>query len=180
VRFVDFLRTAVLLFGASASALAVVAVVGAGADDDLALIYVGFGWWAVAAAVGAWLGRRAEASAGTARMMAGARATTALPELEPGTVLFNRLWTLAAFTVVSGALAFVFPQVPATAVGFPLMAALAWRKQAAAVTAVEERDGVRFYIERTSPFKPTQLVRTPGFRKVGERIDEPVEREPAR
>ena len=180
MRFVDFLRTAVLLVGGSASALAAAAVVGASADDDLALIYVGVGWWAVAAAVGAWLGRRAEVSAGTGRMMASARSTTALPELEPGTILANRLWTLAVFTVTSGALAFLFPQVPATAVGFPLLAALAWRKQAAAVTAVEERDGVRFYVERTSAFKPTRLVRTPGFRKVGERIDDASEREPAR
>jgi hypothetical protein len=32
------------------------------------------------------------------------------------------------------------------------------------VTAIEERDGARFYIERTSPLKPIKLVRTPGFR----------------
>ena len=31
--------------------------------------------------------------------------------------------------------------------------------------AVEERDGVRFYVEPDSPFKPTKLIRTPGFRK---------------
>ena len=31
--------------------------------------------------------------------------------------------------------------------------------------AIEERDGVRFYVELNSPFKPTQLLRTPGFRK---------------
>ena len=33
-----------------------------------------------------------------------------------------------------------------------------------AVTAIEERDGARFYIERTSPLQPMKLVRTPGFR----------------
>jgi hypothetical protein len=32
------------------------------------------------------------------------------------------------------------------------------------VTAIEERDGARFYIERTSPLSPIKLVRTPGFR----------------
>jgi len=32
------------------------------------------------------------------------------------------------------------------------------------VTAIEERDGARFYVERTSPLRPIQLVRTPGFR----------------
>jgi hypothetical protein len=41
---------------------------------------------------------------------------------------------------------------------------LAWRRQASAVAAIEERDGARFYVMRTSPFKPIQLVRTPGFR----------------
>jgi hypothetical protein len=45
------------------------------------------------------------------------------------------------------------------------MAALAVRKQAPAVQAVEDRDGVRFYIDRTSPVRPTQLLRTPGFKK---------------
>ena len=34
---------------------------------------------------------------------------------------------------------------------------------ASAVAAIEERDGVRFYIDRTSPVHPIQLVRTPGF-----------------
>ena len=36
----------------------------------------------------------------------------------------------------------------------------------AAVEAIEGRDGVRFYVEHTSPFKPTRLIRTPGFRRV--------------
>ena len=43
--------------------------------------------------------------------------------------------------------------------------------------AIEERDGVQFWVERTSPFKPTQLIRTPGFRKV--EPTEPAEPETA-
>ena len=31
------------------------------------------------------------------------------------------------------------------------------------MAAIEERDGVRFYVDRTSPLKPIQLIRTPGF-----------------
>ena len=50
-----------------------------------------------------------------------------------------------------------------------MIRALAWRRQDAAVTAIEERDGVAFYVERTSPFQPIQLVRTPGFRRIGRR-----------
>ena len=70
------------------------------------------------------------------------------------------------FTIASGAVAFLIPQVPVAAAGYALIAALAWRKQSGAVEAVEGRDGVQFYVDRTSPFKPTELIRTPGFRKV--------------
>ena len=43
---------------------------------------------------------------------------------------------------------------PAIAAGFAVIWALAWRRQSSAVTAIEERDGARFYIERTSPLRP--------------------------
>lgn len=165
MRFVDFLKTAVLLFAGAANVLALLTIISTDATDDRVLLYAAFGWWLVAALAGAWIGRREEAFAPIARMMATARATPALPELEPGAVLINRLWALAGFTLVGGALGFVLPHVPAIAVGFPLMAALGIRKQAPAVQAVEDRDGVRFYIERTSAMKPTELVRTPGFKK---------------
>ena len=41
----------------------------------------------------------------------------------------------------------------------------AWRYQDRAVLAIEERDGVSYYVERTSPVRPIQLVRMPGFRR---------------
>jgi hypothetical protein len=87
-----------------------------------------------------------------------------LPEVNPGRTLINRLWPLLFSTIGAGALAFVWPQVPAVAAGFAVIWALAWRRQSSAVTAIEERDGARFYVERTSPLKPIRLVRTPGFR----------------
>jgi hypothetical protein len=166
MRFPDFLRTCVLLFAGAATALAAVAIAGAGAKDDRTLVYVALGWWGIAAAGGLWLGRRPEVTQGIGRALAGARTQAALPELEPGAILFNRLWALALFTVGSGAVAFLIPQVPAIAAGYVIAAALAWRKQSAAVEAIEGRDGVRFYVEHTSPFKPTRLIRTPGFRRV--------------
>ena len=165
MRFPDFLRAATLLFAGSGSALAVVAVVGAAGRRDSDLAIFAAGWWIVAAVIGAWLGRRLQASNGISRLMATARHSPALPELEPGTILFNRLWGLAAYTVLAGAVGFLLPQVPAVAAGYALLVALLWRKQAAAVSAVEGRDGVRFYVERTSPFRPTRLLRTPGFRR---------------
>ncbi|MEA2405710.1 MAG: hypothetical protein QOE08_2357, partial [Thermoleophilaceae bacterium] len=159
------IRTAVLLFGAAATALAIVAIAGAQADDNTALLYVAVGWWCVAAIGGLWLGRRAAVTESIGRLLADARTTPLLPELEPGTILFNRLWSFGLATVGAGGLAFLIPQVPAIAAGFALAAALAWRKQSSAVLAIEERDGVRFYIDRSSPFAPTKLLRTPGFRK---------------
>jgi hypothetical protein len=87
-----------------------------------------------------------------------------LPELNPGRTLLNRLWPLLLSTLGAGALAFLWPQVPAVATGFAIIWALAWRRQASAVAAIEERDGVRFYVELTPFFKPIRLVRTPGFR----------------
>ena len=81
-------------------------------------------------------------------------------------MLLNRLWPLFAITVAASALAVVAPQIPAIAAGFAVIWALSWRRQDAAVTAIEERDGVQFYVERTSPFRAIQLVRVPGFRRI--------------
>jgi hypothetical protein len=165
VRFADFLRTAVLLFSGGATACAIVAIAGAQSDGDTPLLIIAVSWWAVATVVGGWLGRGAGAIEGIARLLADARSTQMLPEVEPGRIVFNRLWLLVLTTIASGAVAFVMPQVPAIAAGFFLLAALWWRRQPSAVTAIEERDGVRFYVERTSPFAPTKLIRTPGFRR---------------
>ena len=163
MRFGDFLRTSVLLFGAAATACAIVAIAGARAKDDNSVLYIALGWWAVSAVLGLWFGRRREATEGIARLLSDARTTPLLPELEPGTVLFNRLWAFGLMTVIAGGVAFLFPQVPAIWTGFTLLVGLAWRKQPSAVLAIEERDGVRFYVDRTSPLSPIQLIRTPGF-----------------
>jgi len=165
VRFGDLIRTAVLLFAGGATACGVVAVAGAQSKDDTNLVYLAIAWWAIATLVGGWLGRGAHAIQGIERLLADARSTQMLPELQPGRVIFNRLWLLALTTIVAGGLAILMPQVPAIGAGFFLLAALWWRRQPAAITAIEERDGVRFYVERTSPFAPTKLIRTPGFRR---------------
>ena len=165
MRFPEFLRAATLLFAGSASALGFVTVVWAGRRGDLAVAIFAAAWWTLAAGIGVWLGRRPQASEGIARLMASARRSSALPELEPGTILFNRLWGLAVYTVVAAGVGFLLPQIPAVAAGYALLVALMWRRQSGAVAAVEGRDGVRFYVDRTSPFKPTKLLRTPGFRR---------------
>jgi hypothetical protein len=166
VRYVDFLRTTVLLSGGAATTLGAVAVLAANAERDTTLVSVAVAWWAIAAIVGGWMGRGTRPSAGITRLLASARTTPGLPEVDPGRMVLNRLWPLVLSTLVAGALALVLPQVPAVASGYLLILALAWRTQARAVTAIEDRDGVRFYMERTSPLKPTRLLRTPGLRKL--------------
>jgi hypothetical protein len=163
VRFTDFLKATVLISAGAATALAAVTAVGINANADTTLAFVSLGWWVVAGAIGAWLGRRAESTPPIARLLAGARLSRALPELRPGRILLNRLWPLLVMSVAAGAVAFLFPQVPMIATGFAIIAALAWRRQEAAVAAIEDRDGVRFYVEPTSPVQPIQLVRTPGM-----------------
>jgi hypothetical protein len=164
VRFVDFLKATVLLSAASASALAVVTVAGAASRGDSHVVPVSAAWWVVAGLTGLMLGRRAETNPPIARLLANARMQPGLPELRPGRILLNRLWPLLLYTVAAGALAFRYPQIPGIAAGFAIIWALSWRRQESAVTAIEERDGARFYVERTSPFKPIRLVRTPWFR----------------
>jgi len=164
VRFSDFLKTTVLISAAAATALAAVTLAGAIGTDDELVVPVAAAWWLIAGLVGIWLGRRAETSPPIANLLASARMQASLPEVTPGRTVLNRLWPLLLSTIGAGALAFELPQVPAVATGFAVIWALAWRRQASAVTAIEERDGARFYVLRTSPLKPIQLVRTPGFR----------------
>jgi hypothetical protein len=164
VRFVDFLRATVLISAAAASALAAVTLAGAASTGDDLIVLVAAGWWLAAGAIGLWLGRRAATSPPIASLLASARTRASLPEVDPARTVLNRLWPLLLSTLGAGALGVIAPQVPAIATGFAVIWALAWRRQSAAVTAIEERDGARFYIERTSPLQPIRLVRTPGFR----------------
>jgi hypothetical protein len=166
VRFTEFLRTAVLSFGAGASALALATLAGANAAADTELIALALGWWVLAAVIGLYLGRQDATSPGIARLLSGAKSLPSLPEPEPMKIVVGRLWMLIVFIVVCAGLSFVLPQVPAIATGYALIPALAWRKQEHAVSAIEERDGACFYVEKTSPFRPTQLVRTPSFRRL--------------
>jgi hypothetical protein len=163
VRFVDFLKATVLLSAGAATLLAVLTIITITRDLEPAAVYVSAAWWVAAALIGIWLGRRAEANPPITRLLAGAKAQKTLPEQRPGLTVINRLWPLLLSTFVAGVLGVILPQVAGVAAGFPIIWALAWRRQASAVAAIEERDGFRFYVEKTSPLEPMQLVRTPGF-----------------
>lgn len=164
MRFADFLKSTVLLSAGAATALATVAALSAASHSETRLVLLSAAWWVLAAAIGSVLGRRAEVNPPIARLLAAARASTALPEQRPGAIMLNRLWPLLLFTVLAAALTFLAPQIPGIGAGFAIIWALAWRRQHSAVTAIEERDGVRFYVMRTSPLRPIALQRTPGFK----------------
>ena len=163
MRFVDFLKATVLLSAGAATLLAAITLIALTQDVEPGAVYLSAGWWVTAAVIGVWLGRRGEASPPITRLLAGARAERSLPEQRPGMTVVNRLWPLLLSTFTAGILGFIAPQIAAVAAGFAIIWALAWRRQHAAVAAIEERDGVRFYVEKTSPLQPMQLVRTPGF-----------------
>ncbi len=163
MRFVDFLKATVMLSAAAATLLAALTLLGASSDGDSATTLIAIGWWLVAALAGAWVGRRNQASPPIARLLADAKFQMALPELQPGRTLLNRLWPLLISTLGAAGLGFFLPQVSAVAAGFAIIWALAWRRQEAAVTAIEERDGFRFYVASTPLFAPIRLIRTPGL-----------------
>lgn len=164
MHFTDFLKATVMTSAAAATLLAAITVLSADSHADPLLVPFAAGWWVLAAVLGAVLGRRAQTSPPIARLLASARSTKALPDVRPSRVLLNRLWPLLLCTVLAGGLALLLPQIAAIATGFAIIWALSWRRQDGAVTAIEERDGVRYYVEQTSPLRPIKLVRVPGFK----------------
>jgi hypothetical protein len=164
VRFVDFLRTTVLLSAGAGTALGAVTALSLSAHAESQLFFVALGWWLVAVVIGLRSSRHADTSAPISRLLASARPSTTLPEIHASAVLLNRLWPLLLFTLTAGGVAFLAPQVPAIATGFAIIWALSWRRQDAAVLAIEERDGICFFVRRDSPLRPMALERTPGFK----------------
>jgi hypothetical protein len=164
VRFTDFLKTTVLLTAGEATALAAVTILAATGKDDTVTIIFSLAWWTIAAVVGAWLGRRAGPSTRIGNLLTDAKTSEALPEIRPQAVLVNRLWPLGVVALIAAGISWLYPQFPSVAAGYAILVALAWRRQESAVTAIEGRDGARFYVLPTSPFRGIELVRTPGYR----------------
>ncbi len=164
MRFGDFLRTTVLASAAGASALIVATIASAGSHDDPGVVWVALGWWVAATLIGMWLGRGSAVSDSIRSLLASARTQSGLPELQAGRTFLNRLWPLMLCTIAAAALSPFVAQVPAVVGGFMIIWAFAWRHQASAVTAIEDRDGARFYVDRTRAWQGIRLLRTPGFR----------------
>ncbi len=165
MRFTDFLKATVMLSMGAASVLALCTVLGAAREDDHQVVFISAGWWVVGALIGGWIGRRSEVSAQIGRLLAQARAATTMPEHRPTAVILNRLWPLLLAAAAAAVISFWVVQAAGVAAGFAIIWSLAWRHQESAVTAIEERDGATFFVERTSPVAPMSLQRTPGLRR---------------
>lgn len=165
MQFKDLLRGTVLLIAVEATGLAAISAVAIHGTGDDVLAAFALAWWLVAFIAGIWLGRPSRTAAALTGPLSAARTKTSLPSESPVRIALNRLWPIALFAILSGAAAPWLPQVPAIATGFALAVAAAWRSREAAVTAVEERDGVCFYVENGSAFERVKLIRTPGLKR---------------
>lgn len=163
--YVDLLRMTTLLSGGAATALGALTAFSADRADDTTTLIVAAVWWSVAVIAGIYLGRPDAAREAMREVLADAKSTPTLPTDNPGRVALGRLWPLVLFAFVAGGLGLIFPGVAATGAGFALAAALAWRSRERAVTGIEERDGVCFYVENGNALQPVTLVRTPGLKR---------------
>ena len=162
--YTDLLRVTVLLTGAEATALAAITAIAANRDSDTTTLIVAAAWWLLALAIGFYLGRPCRAADCLRDTLARAKTATSLPVETPARISFGRLWPIAVTAISAGALGVFFPGVAAIGAGYALLVSLAWHSREAAVLAIEQRDGVKFYVVPNSALRPIQLVRTPGLR----------------
>jgi hypothetical protein len=161
--FSELLRLTVFLVAGVATALGTLSVLLEQDDPSTSAAVVAGAWWLVAAVAGLVLGSSARAAEAIAPALRSARTATSLPSESEGRIAFMRLWPIGAFAVVCGIAGVVWPQVAAIGAGYALLIALLWRGREGAVRAIEDRDGVRFYVEPSSALEPIRLVRTPGL-----------------
>jgi hypothetical protein len=165
MKFTDLLRSTVFLIAGLATTLALVTVFATDAGDDPTTGLVVAIWWPLAAFAGAYLGRPERARDGVAELLTRARSARQLPAESPARIALAHLWPLALIATSAGVSAVFFPPVPAIATGYAIFVALAWRNREAAVTGIEDRDAVCFYVDYSKPLEPLKLIRTPGLRR---------------
>jgi hypothetical protein len=162
--YTDLLRATVFLTGAEATVLGAISAIAVGGEPSGTTIIVALAWWAIALILGFWLGRPERAREDMRDPLARAKMATSLPSESPARIAFQRLWPIAATAILAGGLGLFFPGVAIIGTGYALIVSLSWHTREAAVQAIEERDGVRFFVVPGSAFKPIHLVRTPGLR----------------
>jgi len=168
MRYCEYLRSTVLMTAITATVLAAVAVGSAQREGRPALIVFNLTWWVIAAAIGLRLGRSDAVMASIKDVLSRSRPEPAFPKVEPASILLNRHWPIVVIALLSIAATFLLPSAAAAAAGYGLMWSLAWRRQASAVEAIERRDGVRFWVVKTSPFAKIKLVRVLGYGDIGQ------------
>ena len=162
--YTDLLRVTVFVTGAKATALGAITALAANRDADTRTLLVAAVWWLVSLAIGFYRGRPGRAADDMREALARARTATSLPPESPARIALGRLWPVAVTAIAAGVLGVFFPGVAAIAAGYALIVSLAWHTREAAVLAIEQRDGVKFYVVPTSAWQPVELMRTPGLR----------------
>src|SRR5215207_6295541 len=162
--YTELLRVTVFVTGAEATALGAITAIGANREGDSTVVLVAAAWWLVSLAIGIYLGRPSRAADDVRDALSRARTATSLPQETPARIAVGRLWPIGATAVLAGGLGLFFPGVAVIGAGYALIVSLAWHTREAAVLAIEQRDGVKFYVLPTSALRPVELVRTPGLR----------------
>lgn len=164
--YTDLLRLTVFVTGAEATALGAITAIGANREGDTTVVLIAAGWWLISLLIGLYLGRPSRAAEDIRDPLARARTATSLPSETPARIAIGRLWPIGLTAIVAGGLGLFFPGVAVIGAGYALLVSLAWHTREAAVLAIEQRDGVKFYVVPTSALSPIELVRTPGLRSV--------------
>ena len=162
--YTDLLRITVFITGAEATALGAISAISVGGEPSATTVIIAAAWWLISLILGFWLGRPERAREDMREPLAKARMATSLPVESANRIAVQRLWPIALTAVIAGGLGLFFPGVAIIGTGYALIVSLSWHTREAAVIAIEERDGVRFYVVPNSALKPIQLVRTPGLR----------------
>ncbi len=162
--YTDLLRVTVFLTAAEATALGAITAVGVNRNDDTTALLVAVVWWLASLGIGIYLGRPARAAEDMRDPLARARTATSLPSENPARIALGRLWPIGLTALIAGGLGLFFPGVAVIGAGYALIVSLAWHTREAAVLAIEQRDGVKFYVVPNSAVRPIELVRTPGLR----------------
>jgi hypothetical protein len=164
VPFTDLLRISVFITGAEATVLGAISAIAVGGEPSSTTVIIALAWWAIAIIIGFWMGRPERARDDMRDPLAKAKTATSMPVEAPTRVAVQRLWPVAVTAILAGGLGLFFPGVAVIGTGYALIVSLAWHTRESAVQAIEERDGVRFFVVPSSALKPIELVRTPGLR----------------
>lgn len=159
MRYSEYLRTSVLLIATTSVALIVVSAGAIAREQSDVLLVFAATWLALSTLIGLWLGRAEQVMESIRTLLSRSRPEPIFPKIEPTAILLSRLWPVLAIALLAAVVSLWFPQLAVAAAGYGLIWSIAWRKQALAVEAIEDRDSVHFWMVRTAFYKQPKLVR---------------------